>query len=153
MTAKTAASHVRPRICIRKIKSEWGKLADAYYPGDVVYESAAGTWTAVTTGVGQLNRVGVINEKPRIDSNFARKDIDEAFAAGDNVEIIGLGDVVCSITDQNASRLRGVDLTYSATAGALTAAAATEKILATVLDAVADNDTKASVRLVGTGWV
>ena len=153
MTAKTAASHVGPTICVsRNYKAEWGELADAYYPGTLVYESAAGIWTAVTTGVGQLNRVGIVGFKARVDTSFARKDIDDAYTAGDSVEIIGTGVCTARILDQNGALLRGVRLTYSASAGIMTVMAATEICLATVHEPVADNDTYLRVRLEGTGW-
>jgi len=153
MTAKTAASHVGPTICVsRNYKAEWGELADAYYPGTLVYESAPGIWTAATTSAGNLNRVGIVGFKARVDSNFARKDIDDAYSAGDSVEIIGTGVCTARIGDLNATALRGVRLTYSASAGIFALMAATEICLATVHEPVADNDTYLRVRLEGTGW-
>jgi hypothetical protein len=155
MTAKTAASHCGPAICDNPVRalSEDGEVADAYTPGTVVYESAAGIWTAVTTSVGNLNRVGVLGFKPRVVAGVA-KTIDDAYTAGDaRIPVYGTGVVTVKITDQGASLLRGVKLMYSTTAGALTVMAATEQCLATVEVAVADNDLYAKVRLEGAGWV
>ena len=154
MTAKTAASHCGPAICDNPSQalSEDGEVAGAYKPGDVVYESAAGIWTQVTTSVGNLNRVGVLGFKPRVVAGVA-KTIDDAYSTGDSrIPIYGTGVVTAQITDQGASRLRGVKLMYSTTAGALTVFAATEQVLATVEVAIADNDLYAKVRLEGSGW-
>jgi hypothetical protein len=152
MTAKTVASHVGPTIEIKKDgisrKIVWGKLAGTYVPGDVVYESSAGVWTQVTTSAGNLNRVGVVGFNPRSPSGV-RKDIDDAYTTSEDVPIHLKGIVTARIVDQNAARARGIRLTYSTTAGALTAWAATEVCLAIVEEAYADDDTYVRVELVG----
>ena len=154
MTAKTLASHCGPAICDNPVQSisEDGELAGTYVPGDVVYESSAGIWTQTTTSAGNLNRIGVVGFKPRVVAGVT-KTIDDAYATGDaRVPIHGTGVVTARIVDQGASRLRGVKLMYSTTAGALTVMAATEQSLATVEVAIADNDLYAKVRLNGDGW-
>ena len=72
-----------------KLDKESGKLAGAYKPGQLVYESAKNTWTA-TAGTAALNnaRIGVVEFKRRTGSDFAYKDIDDAYTTKDNVEII-----------------------------------------------------------------
>ena len=154
MTAKTLASHCGPAICDNPVQalSEDGEVAGNYYPGDLVYESAPGIWTQATTSAGNLSRVGVLGFKPRVVAGVA-KTINDGYATGDaRIPVYGTGVVTAKIVDQNTSRLRGVKLTFSATAGALTAFAATEVNLATVEVPVADDDTYAKVRLTGEGW-
>jgi hypothetical protein len=152
MTAKTAASHIGSNIVLDNtgLESEDGEVADAYKPGDVVYESAAGVWTKAATNAGQLGRVGIVGFKARIDSTGARKDIDDAYSAGDaRIPIIlKCKRCIVSVLDQNGSMLRGAFLALSGTAGALTVFAS-GRISACLQEALADNDTYAMVSFNG----
>ena len=68
-----------------------GKLAGAYKPGSLVYETGVNTWTA-TTGTASQNHMipGIVEFKKRTSPTFGEVDIDTAYAKGtaDNVEII-----------------------------------------------------------------
>ena len=68
-----------------------GKLAGAYKPGSLVYETAANTWTA-TVGTASQNHmiIGVLEFKYRTSPTFGEIDIDTAYTYGTatNVEII-----------------------------------------------------------------
>lgn len=155
MTAKTAASHVGPKICWDEstAKWEWGKLAGAYYPGDVVYESAKGTWTTATSSAGHLGRKGVVGHVADVSiSTWARRDIDTAYDdyATRLVPIYTKGKVTLKIVDQNGSKIRGQKLSISSSAGAMTIlSAATDSWDAVTEDDIADNDTYVKAKLVG----
>ena len=76
-----------------RVKKVSGKLAGQYYPGQLVYESATGTWTA-TTGSQSFNvqrrQIGVLEFKKRTSTTFGEVDIDTVYTYGtdENVEII-----------------------------------------------------------------
>jgi hypothetical protein len=88
----------------------YGQLASTYSVGDVVYESAAGTWTVVDADTaGTLNyQPCVVGYKERILSTGAQSDIDDAYATTDTgVPILigfrgGTGEFVCHIEDPGA---------------------------------------------------
>ena len=154
MTAKTLPSHCGPAICDNPVQSisEDGEVADAYTPATLVYESAPGIWTAVTTSVGNLGRVGVVGFKPRVVAGVT-KTIDDAYTAGDaRIPIHGTGVVTGKLVDQNGTMLRGAKVTLSTTAGAATVWADTNVNLGTIEVAVADDDVYAKIRLQGDGW-
>jgi len=145
MTAKTAASHVAMDSGDKSdisYKEVWGKLADAYSVGDVVYESANGVWTRQATNAGQLSRTGIVGFNPRVDlTNFGRKDIDDAYAQYDIAPIILSGkNVIVKVIDQNGSLVKGAILELSSSAGSFTTLS-TGFPRAELAAALADNDT------------
>jgi hypothetical protein len=146
MTAKTAASHIGSNIVLDAtgLESELGEVADAYKPGDIVYESAPGIWTKAATNAGQLGRVAIVGFKARIDSTGARKGIDDAYAAGDSgiPMILKCKRAIVKVLDQNGSMLRGAFLALSGTAGSLTVFSS-GRITGCLQQALADNDTYA----------
>jgi hypothetical protein len=145
MVAVTAASHLGVRICWNPADAVivWGKLAGTYHPGDVVYESAAGVWTQQSSNTGNLYRSGVVLDKPRVGTDWARKDIDDAYTTSDQVPIGISGVFTVHVTDQgNATLKAGVGLILSATAGSLTIVATMFSLhqIAVNLRDVADDD-------------
>jgi hypothetical protein len=145
MAAVTAASQLGNDICLNPAQAitVWGKLASTYKPGQIVYESAAGVWTIQANNAGHLQRSGVIGFKPRVGSDFARKDIDDAYTTTEMVPIIISGICICSVTDQaNANLKAGVGLIVSSSAGSLTIVATMFSLhqVAVNLRDVADDD-------------
>ena len=76
-----------------RVKKLSGKLAGQYTPGQIVYMSSMGIWTAVTgtpSFNAQRRHVGVLEFKYRTSSTFGEIDIDTAYTkgTGENVEVI-----------------------------------------------------------------
>ena len=146
MTANTAASQLGNRILqnpsANDVSIEWGKLADAYKPGDIVYQSARGVWTKRASNAGNLCRPGVILDKARVGSDFSHKDIDDAYTTSDDVPICTSGICICKIVDQNSTIDIDVGL-ISSTAGALTICTTMFELylVARNMHPVIDNDT------------
>lgn len=144
--AYTAASQLASRILQNpsdsKVHVEWGKLASTYKPGDVVYQSAAGTWTKQASNAGNLKRTGVVLDKPHTSSTFGSVSIDTAYATTDFVPICTSGIVVASIIDQNGTIDIDNNLILSSTAGSLTIGATQfmTVIAARNMHAVVDDD-------------
>jgi len=74
-----------------KAKKVSGQLASALAPGNIVYQSAAGTWTA-STGIASEGCYlqGVVEYMPRTSSTFGEVNIDASYSnyTAINVEII-----------------------------------------------------------------
>jgi len=109
MTAKTAQSHVsggtpNQKSADLRTSWTWGKTAaSSYVVGNVVYQSAAGTWTIQASNAGHLQRTGVIGFNARVDpSTFAHKDIDDTYDSGENVPIITSGITIAKVSDNNS---------------------------------------------------
>jgi hypothetical protein len=125
------------------------KLAGAYYPGQIVYESALGVWTIQATNAGQTARSGVVMDTNRKYAGTT-KTIDTQYAQNDLADICIVGDVACFITDQSGAKLRGQNVTLSSTAGSLTSQTdGTLRNLGHLLKAVANGQLRAYVRFNG----
>lgn len=148
--ANTAASMLGSDICLNQGDSqaecELGVLADAYSPGDVVYQSTAGVWTKQANNAGQLCRTGIVGYRPRMSSTMGRCDIDTAYAASDTggltAPIWVSGICIVKILDQNGTIGIDASLILSGTLGALTVGATSiDAGCARNMHAVVDNDT------------
>ena len=105
-----------------------GKLAGAYKPGTIVYQTAVDTWTA-TTGTASTNHIipGVVEFKKRTSATFGEKDIDDTYAFGTaiNVEIIvgpRDGSLKLAVICQNLSAAKFFGNTVGATSGGVSPA-------------------------------
>lgn len=100
----------------------YGMLASTYGVGDLVYESAAGVWTAVdsSTAATLYYRIGVVGYKERILSNGAISTIDTAYAITDTgvpilVGFHGYGEFVMHIEDPGGEMFRNLGFVISDT--------------------------------------
>ena len=109
--ANTLASHISASFIITGTPIyDYGALASTYSPGDIVYQTADGTWTHADQDVAaSLNyKLGIVGYKERILSTFAKSSIDSAYATTDTgVPILlgfhGYGEFVCHIEDPGAT--------------------------------------------------
>lgn len=133
----------------QNVRIERGKLAGAYKPGQIVYESALKTWTIQATNAGQTQRCGVILDTNR-KYEGTTKTIDTAFVQNDEADICIVGDVAAFIVDQSGAKLAGQNLYISSTAGSLTSQTdGTLRNLGYLMKAVASGQTRAYVRFNG----
>ena len=115
-----------------------GMLAGAYSPCTVVYQSAAGVWTAYDADEAGhiIMKYGIVGYKERILSTGAASTIDSAYATTDTAVPIlvgfvdGYGEFVCFITDPAATILQNALFVASSTAGTLQTGAGVTAALA-----------------------
>ena len=144
--ANTLASHISASFIISGTPIyKYGQLASTLSPGDIVYESSAGTWTLVDADTAAtLNyKASVVGYKERILSTFAKSSIDTAYATTDTgVPILvgfqeGSGEFVCHIEDPANYVGSNARFTFSDTANVLEAL--------TAVAAAAAGDTEANI--------
>lgn len=152
MTANTIISHVATQSPIDPVSAEvvHGILASTYGVGTWVYESAKGTWTALTATISAwCGRVGVVGYKPRLLASKAPSTIDSLYTTTDVVPIVLSGLVPAFVDDPGAGTgLLGGGVSASSNAGKSTIMTDNDPRLIGVLQsAVPDNDLVGIVRI------